>query len=97
MKMTVYVKATAEIAEPEKMNVDIFLFDRTNDSFHRDIGSDSVAIVPSDAQHVLVDRGLLLALIDTVRRTTDLRHVYDDNFGTSYRLDRLDDYVKLNF
>jgi len=42
---------------------------------------------------VLVNKGLLLALIDTAERLTDLEAVYDDTRGTHYNWNSIEKLV----
>lgn len=67
--------------------VDIFLHGAGEQGHinKEDMGADSYRIVTNaEEEMVLVNKGFLLALIDTAKRTTFLEAVYDDERKTDY-------------
>jgi len=59
-----------------------------------DLGADDCGITAGDNETmVLVNKGLLLALIDTAERLTDLEAVYDDTRGTHYNWNSIEKLV----
>lgn len=95
LKLTIAAIAscTVNLSEGETVDdvknrfVDIYLHDAGEEGYFNktDLGAYSYLIATADDdQPVIVPRGLLLALINTVKDNTDLENVYDDENGTSY-------------
>lgn len=49
----------------------------------------SCITVNEEYPSLIVPRGLLLALVDTVKNNTDLQNIYDDTNGTSYSWEKV--------
>lgn len=59
-----------------------------------DLGTDShIFSSGSDDEKVIVDKGLLLALIEQCQSTSSNESIYDDNRGTSYKWADLENHV----
>ena len=93
--VTIYASVSTEVtlAENETIEdvknrfVDIYLHDAGDEGYSNkvDLGADCTRITtqPED-EMVLVNKGFLLALIDTAKRETFLEAVYDDTRKTDY-------------
>lgn len=102
---TIYAKAhtTATLEDKETIEgfknrwVDIYLQGACgNESYKnkQDLGGSSVIVLDDEPELALVDKGFLLALIDTAKRTTDLEAVYNDETNEDYLWSNLDQYIK---
>jgi hypothetical protein len=104
VNVEIYTKATTTVVlgDGETLNdisrrdVDVYLHGSGAQGHmdKDDIGSYSTVFkVNSEDELLLVDKGLLLALIDTAYRTTDLESVCDDTRSTSYPWDKINDLI----
>ncbi len=96
------VSATISLEDGETLqdvkarHVDIYLHGAGEQGHvnKQDLGADTYQIVTDDsAEMALVNKGLLLALIDTAKRSTDLEAVYDDERGTHYNRDFIEELI----
>jgi len=96
------VSATISLEDGETLqdvkarHVDIYLHGAGEQGHvnKQDLGADTYQIVTDDsAEMALVNKGLLLALIDTAKRSTDLEAVYDDERGTHYNWDFIEELI----
>tara|TARA_R110002072_G_scaffold303138_1_gene495440 strand:+ start:49254 stop:49652 length:399 start_codon:yes stop_codon:yes gene_type:complete len=89
---TVRLEANETLQDVMARHVDIYLHGAgdTGHTNKEDLGADTYKIMVDDSDElVFVDKGLLLALIDTAKRSTDHEAVYDDERGTHYSWDEI--------
>lgn len=91
--VTIYAAISAMLDNDEsiedfkKRNVDIYLHGSGELGYQNkeDLGGDLIHVSTNPKEElVLVNKGLLLALLDTAKRTTDLESICDDTNNTSY-------------
>lgn len=98
------VSTSVELEEGETVEalkeryVDIYLHAAGERGYENktDLGAQHTVITEakSGQSMVMVDQGLLLALLETAKECTDLFAIYDDARGTSYPWDEINNHIQ---
>lgn len=102
LKVTVYAIATnnfcGSTSDLDKVFPDIYMPNSLGEN-KEDLGTDKYHYsINGDSEMVMIDKGLLLALIDQNQRLSENEAIYDDSRNTSYKWKDLNKLVMgINF